>query len=160
MPIVSNSYWAIIRRHLTHWLVFSNRNFPILIHFLFSFYISWKWLQLEQVDVWQLLSFPFVLSKMPSTPICISLYMSPLPSITPRIFNLSAENAWLRMYIRFWSWWLNIGFVLFFPFFLDLNFLSVNKKREKKNVANIRPSWSNKLCQWRIYYLENYFALF
>ena len=35
----------------------------------------------------------------------------------------------------------------FFSLFMDLNFLSVNKKRERKNEANIRPSWSNKLCQ-------------
>ena len=35
----------------------------------------------------------------------------------------------------------------FVSLFMDLNFLSVNKKRERKNEANIRPSWSNKLCQ-------------
>ena len=34
MLVVSGSHWAIIRRHFTsHWLVFANRSFPILILF-------------------------------------------------------------------------------------------------------------------------------
>ena len=48
-------------------------------------------------------------------------------------------NPLLTKFVR--SRWLDIGLVLFFCQFMDLNFVSVHRHTQKKNLANIQPSW-------------------
>ena len=54
-----------------------------------------------------------------------------------------------------WSRWLNIGLIHFFCEFMDLNSVSVHTLTQKKNLANIQPSWPDTWSITHTYFIVN-----